>query len=137
MSAARRESFFEGWTWLVIECVLVWMFWFVPAQIIAHCLGPTPFGVTAIIAIVLYCGAGYWFTLPNQSSLAMLNFTVLQWFGIRLIRTNVVTAPDGAVERQFHVLRWIWPGTGWWSPFRWIGGGHFPHKKHDFYRWWT
>lgn len=137
MSAARRESFFDGWAWQVIDAVLVWMSGFVPAQIVARYVDMTPLGVTAVIATVLYCSAGYWFTIPNGSSLSVLNFTVLQWFGIRLIRTNVGTVPDGVVGRRFHVLRWIWPGTGWRSPFRWIGGGYCSHKKHAFYRWWT
>lgn len=34
------------------------------------------------------------------SILGLLNFLVLQWFGVRLAR--------------------VWPLTGWWSKYRWI-----------------
>lgn len=74
--------------------------------------------------------------------LGLLNFFVLQWFGVRLARcyenrqTNlrpmhVSLMPDGSfdtawqcdVERVcvgYRWFYWIWPLTGWWSDFRWI-----------------
>lgn len=49
--------------------------------------------------------------------LAALNFLVLQWFGLRLGRIV-----DIATQRTvgWRVLRWVWPLTGWWTPYRWI-----------------
>lgn len=68
-------------------------------------------------------------------ALEVLNFAVLQWFGIRLVRRVEVEvdfaelaagrySPGqiGTVTRVlgWDVLRWVWPCTGWWSPLRWI-----------------
>jgi len=62
--------------------------------------------------------------------LGILNFVVLQWFGVRLARVvpivlNFGEHNDGrigtAVDRShWRLLRWIWPLTGWWSDYRWI-----------------
>jgi hypothetical protein len=67
--------------------------------------------------------------------LGILNFAVLQWFGIRLARVTerppsevlVILAArgfrvpeDGRVTVGWRVLRWIWPLTGWWSDCRYI-----------------
>lgn len=73
--------------------------------------------------------------------LAVLNFVVLQWFGLRLARVKLppgvigyrvtrrvqagelLTFSDvtGAGRCQWWtLLRWIWPLTGWWSDYRWI-----------------
>jgi len=64
-----------------------------------------------------------------MSPLGLLNFLVLQWFGVRLaritcpncerLRTHVWSyrCPEHA---RATVLRWIWPLTGWWSDYRWI-----------------
>lgn len=78
--------------------------------------------------------------------LAMLNFVVLQWFGVRLQasfddvaagfdratktwRPGVVpgrwwslSAPPRGVPVSWSLLRWVWPLTGWWSRYRWIAG---------------
>ncbi len=76
-----------------------------------------------------------------MTPLGLLNFVVLQWFGVRLEATidtdltiDVVTgefpldqrgrwwsryAPrDGRVT--WSLIRWVWPLTGWWSDYRWI-----------------
>lgn len=73
--------------------------------------------------------------------ITLLNFLVLQWLGVRLTRVTVpgvlrcralrdfrggefVTADYVEVLgplRRYAVLRWIWPLTGWWSEYRWIG----------------
>jgi len=79
-----------------------------------------------------------------MTPLGLLNFLVLQWFGVRLqaeiatwLTIDVATgefptdsrpprgrwwsryAPrDGRVS--WSLLRWVWPLTGWWSPYRWI-----------------
>lgn len=74
--------------------------------------------------------------------LGVLNFLVLQWFGVRVARRyenrqrnlrlhHVSMLSDGSfgagytcnVERVFvgyRLLRWVWPLTGWWSDVRWI-----------------
>lgn len=74
--------------------------------------------------------------------LGVLNFAVLQWFGVRLARvyrveqygaraTHVSMMPDGSfslggvaetrrIPDGWRLLRWAWPLTGWWSDFRWI-----------------
>jgi hypothetical protein len=84
------------------------------------------------------------------SALALLNFLVLQWFGVRLARNRVavhtgrypdvcigarvmmsswdrhqsgkvVAVDDETITLQwFSLLRWIWTLTGWWSECRWI-----------------
>jgi hypothetical protein len=82
------------------------------------------------------------------SLFGLLNFLVLQWFGIRLgaswspseipgwSRISITdeevrelggrwwsrTAPPRDVRIRWIWLRWIWPLTGWWSEYRWIGG---------------
>lgn len=76
-----------------------------------------------------------------MSWLGLFNFVVLQWFGVRLARIIERRPIPGDLvgallfewgditEEQYKsrevtvgwaVLRWIWPLTGWWSPFRWI-----------------
>ncbi len=85
-----------------------------------------------------------------MTSLSLLNFLLLQWFGVRLaVRRVTLTASadfarrgdavctyaDGVtqywrVERvdsrtqvtlcSRSLLRWVWPLTGWWSDYRWI-----------------
>lgn len=75
--------------------------------------------------------------------LGLLNFLVLQWFGLRLARVcrveryfsrGDVVGPlllrmgwisrDDMLKRHVTVgwklLRWVWPLTGWWSDYRWI-----------------
>ncbi len=69
--------------------------------------------------------------------LGVLNFVVLQWFGVRLCRITWFEEPfqdlhaaqralrDGiGGERmqstRYAMLRWIWPLTGWWNEYRWI-----------------
>jgi hypothetical protein len=74
-----------------------------------------------------------------MTPLGLLNFVVLQWFGVRLQaefdptglprRDGVIVvdvgrwwsryAPRG-VPITWSLLRWVWPLTGWWSPYRWI-----------------
>lgn len=54
--------------------------------------------------------------------LGLLNFVVLQWFGVRLARVfqrDVWTAGSPRVFVGFRLLRWIVPLT-WWSNYRWI-----------------
>jgi hypothetical protein len=76
--------------------------------------------------------------------LGLLNFLVLQWFGVRLARgtltvsgvggnlpgDRVVWTSCGGSQRcrvrdattleWWTLLRWVWPLTGWWSDYRWI-----------------
>lgn len=49
----------------------------------------------------------------------LLNFLLLQWFGVRLARV-VQLVGRRRVHRGWRLLRWVWPLTGWWSPYRWI-----------------
>lgn len=51
--------------------------------------------------------------------LLTLNFLVLQWFGVRLGRVLVRHGSRWEPGGWF-LLRWVWPLTGWWSPYRWI-----------------
>ena len=73
-----------------------------------------------------------------MSPLGLLNFVVMQWFGVRLyfgwakppVTGSAQTTPHGrwwsphAPPRGVGVVwghdRWIWPLTGWWSRYRWI-----------------
>lgn len=65
-----------------------------------------------------------------MNPLGLLNFVVLQWFGVRLAKVEYervfIRRTDGTVlvddEQQpgWTILRWVWPLTGWWSDFRWI-----------------
>lgn len=73
-----------------------------------------------------------------MSPLYLLNFLVLQWFGVRLARVvewrpvalfdvgtrNGDYAYSRSEMRRITVgwtwLRWVWPLTGWWSDYRWI-----------------
>ena len=85
-----------------------------------------------------------------MTGLGVLNFLVLQWFGVRLARCEInVTCgarigyavgervswydgtrnyrgriagvePDGYRLRWYEVIRWVYPLTGWWSDYRWI-----------------
>lgn len=66
--------------------------------------------------------------------LGLLNFCVLQWFGVRLARVTQRVPPGmwwnylSIDEREAWVrghtrhklLRWIWPLTGWWTSYRYI-----------------
>lgn len=90
--------------------------------------------------------AGWRVHLPGgvatMTPLGLLNFLVPQWFGVRLqaafdladlprsnpgSREVVVRlgrwwsseAPRG-VPISWSLQRWVWPLTGWWSPYRWI-----------------
>lgn len=83
----------------------------------------------APVAIVEVClgRPAAWFALPfaiatgliGQTSLGMLNFLLLQWFGVRLTRV-VVTFTRSPTVRYWTLQRWVWPLTGWWSEYRWI-----------------
>jgi hypothetical protein len=76
-----------------------------------------------------------------MTPIGLLNFLVLQWFGVRLARVterrpipgDIVGAwlvVNGDITRDEYLcrsvtvgwtlLRWVWPLTGWWSDFRWI-----------------
>jgi hypothetical protein len=85
-----------------------------------------------------------------MTPLALLNFLVLQWFGVRLARSRarcdvrnewrmpigsrclfvhrdqvhhsrvVEWCDGGEILQWYSLLRWVWPLTGWWSDFRWI-----------------
>lgn len=75
--------------------------------------------------------------LRGLTWLGVLNFVVLQWFGVRLARTiwreevprycygstTMVYTTDIFERRGWRLLRWIVPLTGWWSDYRWIAGG--------------
>jgi len=65
--------------------------------------------------------------------LGVLNFAVLQWFGVRLARVTeqrtrfvgtgtflIAEVELVRVTVGWKLLRWIWPLTGWWSDYRWI-----------------
>lgn len=54
--------------------------------------------------------------LAGITWLYILNFIVLQWFGVRLARC----LDESGKQTGWLVLRYVWPLTGWWSPYRWI-----------------
>jgi hypothetical protein len=69
------------------------------------------------------------------SPLGLLNFALPQWLGVRLQaefdRGAWLRGPRGrwwGADAPRHgpvrwtLLRWVWPLTGWWSGYRWIGG---------------
>jgi hypothetical protein len=107
------------------------------------------------LEIVAALGLSVAVWLVARSPLGLLNFLVLQWFGVRLARSFrlVHDIPDGefpaALESVLYnvmakcyavdvigpppksyplrrvpngwcLQRWIWPLTGWWSPYRWL-----------------
>ena len=81
-----------------------------------------------------------------MTALGLLNFLVLQWFGVRLCASfdprsipgwtldrisdeQVASfggrwwsrfAPPRGTTIKWGFLRWVWPLTGWWSDFRWF-----------------
>jgi hypothetical protein len=79
-----------------------------------------------------------------MTALGLLNFLVLQWFGVRLARVYVAVQIDRGIDHVAAVRgggysvarrvdlspdriphgwtlqRWVWPLTGWWSPYRWL-----------------
>lgn len=80
-----------------------------------------------------------------MSWLGVLNFVVLQWFGVRLDRITelrprgiddlvgpVILHLGWITQQQYdrvalHLvtvgyrwIRWVWPLSGWWSGYRWI-----------------
>lgn len=67
-----------------------------------------------------------------MTPLGLLNFLVLQWFGVRLARIRhgpfrfsstglrLFDDRDYWIDDGYKLLRWIWPLTGWWSDYRWI-----------------
>lgn len=101
-------------------------------------------GAVAVSFVVIAAVAASW-----RSPLGLLNFAVLQWFGIRLARVRLARCVryvdayghrhtlhahwgDGrscsplevdeetANKVSWSLLRWVWPLTGWWSDYRWI-----------------
>lgn len=109
------------------------------------------------LALVLYALTG---SIVTRSPLGLLNFLVLQWFGVRLVRQRsmppgispgpyrIVGIGEGDARAAvaaasfgftigddinlnppahgrwspyyWHLLRWVWPLTGWWSRYRYI-----------------
>ncbi len=70
------------------------------------------------IALVIAAGSARAWT-----PLGLLNFMVLQWFGVRLARRRWREFGDHGVRhcQGWLVLRWAVPLTGWWFSYRWIG----------------
>ena len=80
--------------------------------------------VVGIIVALVLGGAIF-----GRSPLGLLNFLVLQWFGVRLARRWVTAAHSGGVDKVrdgWALLRWIWPLTGWWAAYRGIPRGPVP-----------
>lgn len=98
-------------------------------------------GAPVWIGSIIAGSVGVWCGIPlgvavgwaGKSPLGMLNFLVLQWFGIRLQaefsreewlrgvrgRWWASDAPkNGPIA--WSLLRWVWPFTGWWSACRYI-----------------
>ena len=92
------------------------------------------FGRTASLCLIPLVLVASWM---GRSSLGILNFLFLQWFGVRLARghrevqralTLEELAPTWGYGPRYvtetrpcwSLLRWVWPLTGWWSGYRWI-----------------
>lgn len=75
----------------------------------------------ALLALGFYALGG---AVVARSPLGLLNFFVLQWFGVRLVnvRQRVLFGDGPACFKhvRWSLSRWIWPLTGWWSDYRWI-----------------
>lgn len=102
-------------------------------------LGLTIGGKFGMLASLPLIAAACWF---GRSPLGVLNFLVLQWFGVRLqaefSREEWLKGPRGrwwANDAPTHgpiawsLLRWIWPLTGWWSRYRYIPFDHPRNPK--------
>ena len=48
-----------------------------------------------------------------MSKLGLSNMILFQWFGFRL-------AKKVGARTTWHMLRWVWPLTGWWGRYYWI-----------------
>jgi hypothetical protein len=82
--------------------------------------------VAAIVSLLLGGALAARATTP----LGLLNFVVLQWFGVRLTACCDTAGPDAARGRWWSAAaptggrvwwrftRWVWPLTGWWSSYR-------------------
>lgn len=58
-----------------------------------------------------------------MTPLGLLNFVVLQWFGVRLARCEIrALALRRPVRVEYRLLRWIVPLTGWWSDYIYMTG---------------
>lgn len=49
-----------------------------------------------------------------MSSLGLLNYYLLQWFFVRLAKS--IDSKTNKVS--WSILRWIYPGTGWNTPYK-------------------
>ena len=121
----------HGWrrgSFLVLDGVMRAILTLAPIALAGACLGTVAGWCTVPLAI-----ATSW---VGRSPLGMLNFLLLQWFGVRLcasydeqlIAVDVIRpgrwwsrcAPPRDVPVSWSLLRWVWPLTGWWSEYRWI-----------------
>lgn len=105
---------------------------------------------STVLVIPLWVGhsiagtVGSWCATPivvtawlfGRSPLGIMNFVILQWFGVRIAwvfkiedgwTSNPLDQHSGdaiagmsAGSRSINLLRWVWPLTGWWSEYRWI-----------------
>ncbi len=50
-----------------------------------------------------------------MSKLGLSNMILFQWFGVRLAKS---VHPSG--RTTWHIMRWVWPLTGWGADYRWI-----------------
>ncbi len=110
---------------LLLEGVLRFLFVAIPLQAIDGLFGRTAFWCGAPLV-----AAASWF---GRSPFGILNFLVLQWFGVRLQaefnREAWFKGPRGrwwagdapsSGPIAWSLLRWVWPLTGWWSGYRYI-----------------
>lgn len=85
----------------------------------------------SVIAYHVACSVALLTSVRRIAWLGYLNFALLQWFGVRLVR-HVETIPAADVAEGsvgvglgptigFSILRWVWPLTGWWTDFRFVG----------------
>lgn len=82
-------------------------------------------GVPGVVTYSMVIGA---ILADAWTPLGVLNFCVLQWFGVRVVRVVCVPCREkralGIVvtctRPGWCVMRWIWPLTGWWTDYRWI-----------------
>lgn len=119
--AGDRRSAVAGWLMAIALYVLT-----IAPLAAADFLG----GRSAMWCTIPLVAAASWF---GRSPLGVLNFLLLQWFGVRLQaefdREAWLKGPRGRwwasdVPRTgrigWSLLRWVWPLTGWWGRYRWI-----------------
>lgn len=131
----------DGWrltTRRLVHAVVLTQLACVPVHVVSWTLGdPWPWAAAPLSLAALVFG---------KTPLGALDFVALQWFGVRLEVSQCISGASIAevreraeraarnrgrwwsleamrgpdVKTSWKLARWVWPLTGWWSPYRWI-----------------